>query len=132
MSFDQRLWSSTESTERPMILALRLSNCGFSFAMVPSSVVQTGVKSFGCENKTAQELPIQSWNLISPSVVWAVKSGASSPMRMVQPPLRGRSLTHPSSRCHGAVLDQRDRLEEGRPATLSHVARSRVILLECG
>src|SRR5438309_11088214 len=78
MSFDQRLWSSTESTERPMILALRLSNCGFSFAMVPSSVVQTGVKSLGCENRTAQELPIQSWNLILPSVVWASKSGAVS------------------------------------------------------
>src|SRR5437762_648066 len=86
MSFDQRLWSSTESTGRPMILALRLSNCGFSFAMVPSSVVQTGVKSFGCENKTAQELPIQSWNRIRPSVVSASKSGAVSPIFISCPP----------------------------------------------
>jgi alkanesulfonate monooxygenase SsuD/methylene tetrahydromethanopterin reductase-like flavin-dependent oxidoreductase (luciferase family) len=27
------------------------------------------VKSFGCENNTAHESPIQSWNLIGPSVV---------------------------------------------------------------
>ena len=42
--------------------------------------MQTGVKSFGCENRTAQESPIQSWNLIGPSVVWASKSGAVSLM----------------------------------------------------
>ncbi len=35
-----------------MIFTFRLSNSGLSFAMVPSSVVHTGVKSFGCENKT--------------------------------------------------------------------------------
>lgn len=29
-------------------------------AMTPSSVVHTGVKSFGCENKTAQLSPIHS------------------------------------------------------------------------
>jgi len=29
--------------------------------------VQTGVKSFGCENRIAQESPIQSWNRIRPS-----------------------------------------------------------------
>jgi hypothetical protein len=28
--------------------------------MTPSSVVHTGVKSFGCENKTAQLSPIHS------------------------------------------------------------------------
>ena len=43
----------------PMILTSRLSNSGLIFAMYPSSVVHTGVKSFGCENSTAQELPIQ-------------------------------------------------------------------------
>src|SRR3954451_11918134 len=47
--------------------------------MEPSSVVQTGVKSFGCENSTAHESPIQSWNLMRPSVVSASKSGAVSP-----------------------------------------------------
>jgi Na+/H+ antiporter NhaD/arsenite permease-like protein len=57
-------------------LTPRLSNSGFSLASAPSSVVQTGVKSFGCENSSAQLLPIQSWNLILPSVVSASKSGA--------------------------------------------------------
>ncbi len=47
----------------PISLTPRLSNSGFNFARAPSSVVQTGVKSFGCENKSAQLLPIQSWNL---------------------------------------------------------------------
>ena len=42
--------------------------------------MQTGVKSFGCENSTAHESPIQSWNLIGPSVVSASKSGAVSPI----------------------------------------------------
>ncbi len=49
--------------------------------MYPSSVVQTGVKSFGCENRMAHPSPIHSWKLIFPSVVSAVKFGASSPMR---------------------------------------------------
>src|SRR5271165_489172 len=82
MSFDQRLWSSTGSTLSPMILVLRLSNSGLRPAMYPSSVVHTGVKSLGCENRIAHLSPIQSWKWILPSVVSAVKSGASSPMRM--------------------------------------------------
>ena len=64
-------------------LTPRLSNSGFSFAVYPSSVVQTGVKSFGCENNTAQELPIQSWNLMRPCVVSASKS---APYRRVEEP----------------------------------------------
>ena len=40
--------------------------------------MQIGVKSFGCEKSTAHESPIQSWKLIGPSVVSAVKSGAVS------------------------------------------------------
>src|SRR5690349_19986424 len=70
---------STGSTESPMILALRLSNSGLSRAMVPSSVVQTGVKSFGCENSTPQELRSQSMKTIYPCVGAASKSGAVSP-----------------------------------------------------
>ena len=66
-----------------MIFTLRLSNCGFSRAIVPSSVVQTGVKSFGCEKSTPQELPSHSWKRIFPSVVSASKSGASSPITSV-------------------------------------------------
>src|SRR4051795_10285468 len=79
MSSAHFAWLSTASTDRPMTFVLRLSNSGLSIAIRPSSVVQIGVKSFGCENSTAQESPIQSWNLIFPSVVSAVKSGASSP-----------------------------------------------------
>ena len=40
--------------------------------MYPSSVVQTGVKSFGCEKRIAHEVPIHSWNLMGPCVVSAV------------------------------------------------------------
>ena len=60
MSFAHFVWLSTGSTLKPTIFTLRLSNSGLSLAIVPSSVVQTGVKSFGCENRTAHELPIQS------------------------------------------------------------------------
>src|SRR5438270_3757400 len=89
MSSDHFEWRSTGSTERPISLTPRLSNSDFSFASAPSSVVQTGVKSFGCENNSAQLLPIQSWNLILPSVVWASKSGAVAPIwsAMVRPHL---------------------------------------------
>src|SRR5262249_49801535 len=58
----------------------RFWNSGWSFAMYPSSVVQTGVKSFGCENSTVHESPIQSWKCMGPWVVSASKSGAVSPM----------------------------------------------------
>ena len=74
-------WLATGSTEMPMILALRLANSPASPAIVPSSVVQTGVKFFGCENSTAQPSPIHSWKLTVPCVVSAVKSGAVSLMR---------------------------------------------------
>src|ERR671932_7206 len=62
-----------------MIFTFRLSNSGLIFAMYPSSVVHTGVKSLGCENSTAHESPIQSWKRMRPSVVSASKSGAVSP-----------------------------------------------------
>src|SRR5258708_9774467 len=81
MSLAHLLWSLTGSIERPMILVFLLSNSGFNFAMYPSSVVHTGVKSFGCEKRIAHLSPIHSWKRIFPSVVSAVKSGASSPMR---------------------------------------------------
>src|SRR6266702_2208358 len=80
MSSDHFAWRSTGSMLNPISLTPRLSNSGFNFANAPSSVVQTGVKSFGCENNSAQEFPIQSWNLILPSVVSASKSGATAPI----------------------------------------------------
>ena len=58
-----------------MAFVLRLSNSGLSAATAPSSVVQTAVKSLGCENRIAHDFPFQSWNLTGPSVVSAVKSG---------------------------------------------------------
>src|SRR5438034_8347844 len=81
MSFDHFLWSSTGSAERPMTFALRRSNSPFIFAMVPSSVVQTGVKSLGCENSTAHLSPIHWLKSMRPSVVSAWKLGAVSPIR---------------------------------------------------
>src|SRR5215216_5990146 len=64
-----------------MIFTFRRSNSGLTFAMYPSSVVQTGVKSLGCENSTAHESPIHSWKRTEPSDVSASKSGAVSPIR---------------------------------------------------
>src|SRR5437667_10414692 len=80
MSLAHPSWSPVESTDRPITFTFRSSNSGLIFAMYPSSVVHTGVKSLGCENSTAQESPIQSWKLIFPSVVSASKSGAVSPI----------------------------------------------------
>src|ERR1700754_870714 len=64
-----------------MTLTLRLSNSGLSFATVPSSVVQTGVKSLGCEKRMAQPSPIHWWKSMVPWVVLAVKFGASELIR---------------------------------------------------
>src|SRR5207244_7372644 len=86
MSRAQRSWSLVVSTEMAMIFTPLRSNSDFALAMKPSSVVHTGVKSFGCENKTAHESPIQSWKRMRPSVVCASKSGAVSPIFIVVPP----------------------------------------------
>ena len=61
---------------------LRVANSPDSAAVRPSSVVQTGVKSAGWLNSTAQESSFQSWKESRPAVVSAVKSGAVSPRRM--------------------------------------------------
>src|SRR5688572_20606249 len=98
MSFDHFLWSSTGSADRPRIFTLRRSNSAFIFAMVPSSVVHTGVKSFGCEKSTAQLEPIQSWKSMWPSVVSAWKLGAVSPMRSVM------GFSFGVNRCGAAIL----------------------------
>ena len=60
MSFAHFAWSSTGSIERPMILVFRLSNSDLMRAMYPSSVVHTGVKSFGWEKSTPHESPSHS------------------------------------------------------------------------
>src|ERR1700741_2870504 len=81
MSCAHLLCCVTGSTLSPIILQLRFAKSGSSPAMYPSSVVHTGVKSLGCENRMAQPSPIQSWKLIWPCVVCAVKLGAVSLMR---------------------------------------------------
>src|ERR1044072_3886208 len=81
MSSAQRLCESVGSTLSPITFTPRFSKSGFERATYPSAVVQTGVKSFGWEKRTAQLSPIHSWKLIGPSVVSAVKSGAMSPSR---------------------------------------------------
>ena len=58
MSLSHSRWLSTGSTDRPITLTPRLSNSGFSRATAPSSVVQTGVKSLGCEKRMAHPSPI--------------------------------------------------------------------------
>ena len=83
MSGSQRAWSSTESTETAIGLALRAANSPESAAVRPSSVVHTGVKSAGWENSTAHAPSFHSWKLMGPAVVSAEKSGAVSPRRML-------------------------------------------------
>jgi hypothetical protein len=51
------------------------------FANLPSSVVQTGVKSAGWEKRIAQLPPSHWWKSMSPCVVLAWKLGASEPRR---------------------------------------------------
>src|SRR6516165_6400328 len=85
MSPAHPLWDSTESTEMPINLVLRLSNSGLALENAPSSVVQTGVKSFGWEKRIPQLSPSHSWKLMLPSVVSAVKSGAVSPIARAMP-----------------------------------------------
>src|SRR5690348_6204238 len=78
MSTSHFLWLDTGSTLRPMILQLRFAKSDCKPAIYPSSVVHTGVKSLGWENRMAQPSPIHSWNLMGPCVVSATKSGAVS------------------------------------------------------
>ena len=47
-------WSSALSTETPMTFVSRLAHSAESCATAPNSVVQTGVKSLGWENRIAQ------------------------------------------------------------------------------
>src|SRR6516164_9644666 len=96
MSFAQPECRSSGSTDKPMILTPRLSNSGLILAIYPSSVVQTGVKSLGWENSTAQESPIHSWKRILPSVVCASKSGAVS--------LSARAIKHLRRACYIALI----------------------------
>src|SRR5262249_7387489 len=85
------------------------------------SVVQTGVKSLGCEKSTAHESPIQSWNWMVPSVVSAWKSGAVAPsgsaMRvLLRLSVRGRGDSRRrAAPCPEALLQLLKRIEVGLP-----------------
>src|SRR5205085_5079326 len=76
---------------------------------------QTGVKSFGCENSTAHESPIQSWKRIVPSVDCAV--GRAPYRRSAMPSSssfllqRGNGLGGRDSRLGGCDELQLGRLE---------------------
>src|SRR3954447_4389624 len=83
MSLIHERCDSTGSTLTAIGLTPRFWNSPARAAVLPSSVVQTGVKSAGWENSTTQELPAHSWKRIGPSVDSWVKSGAVSPSRKV-------------------------------------------------
>ena len=62
MSPTHRSSASRPSRPQPEDFASRLSNSLFGDETSPSSVVQTGVKSFGCENGMPHPSPSHSWN----------------------------------------------------------------------
>lgn len=62
-------WDLRSFAERPMSFTPLWSNDGFNLAKAPNSVVHTGVKSAGCENRMAHLSPIHEWKSISPCVV---------------------------------------------------------------
>src|SRR6187455_1389789 len=69
------------STLTPISFVLSALNSSARLANSDSSVVQTGVKSAGCEKNTTQLSPCHSLNFIAFEwVVTAVKSGAGSPI----------------------------------------------------
>jgi hypothetical protein len=68
------------SMDNPSNLQLSFSNSGCMEAKIMNSVVQTGVKSAGCEKKTTH-LPLKSsGKLMGPWVVSALNDGAFSPI----------------------------------------------------
>src|SRR2546423_1519735 len=69
--------AGTESTERPISCTLRFLNSSERLANSTNSVVQTGVKSAGCEKRTTH-LPLKSESFNCPCVDLASKSGAGS------------------------------------------------------
>src|SRR5688500_5416895 len=109
---------SIGSTDSPMTLTPRRANSGSIRAMYPSSVVQTGVKSFGCEKSTAQESPIHSWKRIRPSVVSASKSGAVSPSCRVMSSSFVAVRATLRRPCNAPVTDSATRLERALDVAL--------------
>src|SRR5919206_4944649 len=84
----QAMCAGTESTESPMSCAPRSLNSSERRANSTNSVVQTGVKSAGCEKSTTH-LPFMSESFSWPCVDLASKSGAGSLMRGRLPAVSG-------------------------------------------
>jgi hypothetical protein len=68
------------SIDKPSNSQFMLLNNSARFAKPMNSVVHTGVKSAGCENKMSH-LPLKSAKLRGPWVVLALNAGAASLMR---------------------------------------------------
>src|SRR3546814_15201468 len=83
MSCSQSRCESTGSTDRPIVFTPRWSHSGRRRSTSPSSVVQTGVKSFGWLKKSPQDDPSHSWKRMGPFVLSCSKSGAIWPSGMV-------------------------------------------------
>lgn len=98
----------------PTILTPLLSNSPFIFAKAPSSVVQTGVKSAGCEKRIAQLPSMNLWKSMSPCVVLHWKFGAEEPRRR-----RG---------CSGSDADAKVRLGMGWKDGVQRVVARRPVL----
>jgi hypothetical protein len=67
MAFIHSLCSLSSPTESPTTLVSRLVNSLWFLAKDAISVVQTGVKSHGCENSMAHLPLMWSWKLKSPA-----------------------------------------------------------------
>mmetsp|Transcript_30595 Transcript_30595/g.90817 ORF Transcript_30595/g.90817 Transcript_30595/m.90817 type:complete len:214 (+) Transcript_30595:233-874(+) len=81
-SADHARCSATGSQLRPISFTPSSRNCAAMAWQMPSSVVQTGVKSFGCEKRMvhAGSRARKSWNAKSPCVVLHSKSGRAAPI----------------------------------------------------
>src|SRR5271165_3708418 len=78
----QAMCEYTLSTELPISCTLRLTKSSCRFENSTNSVVQTGVKSAGCEKSTTHlPLEVKSVSFSVPCVLLASKSGATSLMR---------------------------------------------------
>mmetsp|Transcript_87417 Transcript_87417/g.138034 ORF Transcript_87417/g.138034 Transcript_87417/m.138034 type:complete len:224 (-) Transcript_87417:504-1175(-) len=90
-------WESTSSQERPINLQPSVATVAASLWQAPSSVVQTGVKSLGCEKNIVHGLsgvPFnQSCNLKSPAVVFTLKFGIVAPIFRGLAPVGGEAFS---------------------------------------
>ena len=94
MSLTQRSCEPSGSTDKPMTFASRLSNSPFRRQTSPGSVVQTGVKSFGCEERSPRLCAGQRQ-------LWPQRDGLATP-GPGDDPLRKQQPPEPSGRAYQA------------------------------